>query len=208
MEKNNRYKNKTIKAFDEIKEFLEPIVTFEKGKNPENIFKELEKKDLKDKRVWALFGSNKEHEEKDWECLQVAQTKKQIKKEIKMDIEFMIENTYENLLKRINQENKISKSTTFYNNAYEMERNKDRRIYSYSKMYSEYKYFMVCTVKVDEYLGIESNDMSEDISNIINISKYLYAEGKLAYETLAKYWNMYNSAVDGQAIMLFLERDK
>ena len=44
--------------------------------------------------------------------------------------------------------------------------------------------------------------------SIATIAKNLYAEAMIAYDLLAKYWNMYNSGVDGQAIMYFLEEQR
>ena len=44
---------------------------------------------------------------------------------------------------------------------------------------------------------------NENVLNVIDIAKQLYAEAMLK-----KYWNMYNSGVDGQAIVCFLEKQR
>ena len=76
-------------------------------------------------------------------------------------------------------------------------------------MKEEYSYFRICTLKVDEYLGLfEFTINNRNIFNMIAIAKNLYAEAMIAYELLAKYWNIYNSGVDGQAIMCFLEEQR
>lgn len=206
MEKNKRYKNKSVKSYDELEPFLETVVSFKSNDDCKTIINTIEKYNFKDNRVWTLFGSN---DNKNWDCLQVAQTNNKILNEMKCDIKFMFDNNYKDLLLKINQKDKKIKDTTFYNDSYEMEKNSDCRKFSYSKMRSEYKWFRICLLKINDYLSFTYLKLeNNNLINILEIAKPLYAEAKLAYETLAKYWNMYNSGVDGQEIMIFLERDK
>lgn len=211
MERKKNYRNKRVKPYKELEPFLNIVVSFKRNDNCKDIINTIDDYNFEDNRVWALFGSN---DNENWDCLQVAQTKKNISQEIKCDIEFMFENKYEDLLSQIEQKDRIIKNTTFYNGSYEMgkgsdhEKKSDPRKFSYSKMYSEYKFFRICILKINEYLSFSSLKLNEDLVNILEIAKPLYAEAKLAYDTLAKYWNMYNSGVDGQAIIIFLERDQ
>lgn len=204
MERKDNYKEKRVRTYGELEPFLEKVVSFGKDGRSESIINSIDRYNFGDSRVWSLFGSN---DNENWDCLQVAQSKN-VSKEIKCDVELMFNNKYENLLSEVDQKDRITKNTTFYSGSYEMKKGGDRRKFSYSKMFSEYKYFRVCILKIDEYLSF--SDLvpdDEDMANILKIAKPLYAEAKLAYETMAKYWVMYSSGVDGQAILLFLERD-
>lgn len=212
MERKENYSKKRVKTYKELEHFLEIVVSFEKNDNCKDIIDYIENYNFKDSRVWSLFGSN---DNENWDCLQVAQTKKNISQEIKCDIEFMFAKKYEDLLSQIGMKERITKNTAFYNDSYVMgkvsdqEKRSDPRKFTYSKMYSEYKYFRICILKINEYLSFSNWDLNnEDLINIVEIAKPLYAEAKLAYDTLARYWNMYKSGVDGQAIIIFLERDQ
>ena len=62
---------------------------------------------------------------------------------------------------------------------------------------------------VDKYLKITSSNSNEtDAERIIEICKNLYAEAKIAYETLAVYWMQYKSGVDGQTISYIGEHEE
>jgi hypothetical protein len=54
---------------------------------------------------------------------------------------------------------------------------------------------------VDAYLGIEKTTQKKnDTEIILDICKNQYAEAKIAYQTLAIYWRLFSSGVDGQTI--------
>ena len=59
-----------------------------------------------------------------------------------------------------------------------------------------------CFLNVDKYLGIDFDNFTykNDIERIIQICKNQYAEAKIAYQTLAVYWRLYSSGIDGQTI--------
>ncbi|MCM1058054.1 MAG: hypothetical protein NC517_10670 [Firmicutes bacterium] len=66
----------------------------------------------------------------------------------------------------------------------------------------EYKNFRICFLNVDKYLRIEPTDINKtDADRITEICKNQYAEAKIAFETLAVYWNHYRSGIDGQTIV-------
>ena len=159
----------------------------------------------KDYRIWLLFG--KHENEKEWECLQVAQTKNNLINEIKEDIGFMAGN-YDEIIEKIPEEKQITKNTAFYNNAYIMSSGvKDKRKYLYSKMAKEFDEFIISSPKIECFIMRSKEEIkTDDENNMINIALYPYVEAKIAYLMLAKYWNYYRSGVDGQTIMLFIEK--
>ncbi|KQB77453.1 hypothetical protein AB2T90_21385 [Clostridium butyricum] len=208
MQKRKEYKGKKVKTYEELKKYLEIVISFNKNENYEDILKRIDNMKL-NSNVWALFGKNESGE---WNCLQVANAK-DIRAEIDDDVKLMFLNNYEDLVSAIASNEKVCKDSTFYMNVYEMDsknagNRNEKRKFAYSKMKRDFSEFMVCTVKVEEYLDTANLKIhNHDLMNIIEIACSPYAEAKFAYETLAYYWNMYNSGVDGQAIMKFLEMD-
>lgn len=207
----DRYSKVTSKSYDDVKKYLDVFFEFAASDDCKNTLAQIEEIATSQKRVWLLLGSN---DKLDWECLQVAQTKKNIISEISEDVKYMLTFNYSNMISELTMERRVSKSSTFYENVYEIDEevasnNNERRKYSYSKMKEEYRYFRICILKVDEYLGLVGvRSDNQNVLNMIAIAKNLYAEAMIAYDMLAKYWNMYNSGVDGQAIMCFLEEQR
>lgn len=154
-------------------------------------------------RIWVLFGKQ---EGEEWECLQVAQTKNNLINEIKEDIGFMARN-YDEIIEKIPKDKRIPKHTAFYDKAYIISSGQDKREYSYSKMAKEFDEFIICSPKIEYFIMRSQEEIkTDDENNMINIALYPYVEAKIAYLMLAKYWNYYRSGVDGQTIMLFLEK--
>lgn len=207
----SRYSKVNKRTYDELKRYFEIILEFDALDEYQCVLSKINNLVIEQNRVWFLVGSN---DRLNWECLQVAQTKNNILTEISQDVNFILSYNYSQMVSRIPVNKKISKSSTFYEDIYEMDSDyagnvDERRKYFYSKMKEEYAHFRICLLKVNEYLGLCNfeND-NENILNMIEIAKPLYAEAMLAYDMLAKYWNMYNSGVDGQAIMCFLEKQR
>lgn len=147
-------------------------------------------------RVWLLFASKYDNI---WECLQVAQSKK-VKDEIEDVIKFLFEDEF----------NKTSEHISFTDSAFYKEvcpKNANKsyeynRKLLYSKIGCEYKNFRICFLNVDKYLRIEPTNINKtDADRITEICKNQYAEAKIAFETLAVYWNHYRSGIDGQTIV-------
>ncbi|MBQ8325541.1 MAG: hypothetical protein IJX86_00590 [Lachnospiraceae bacterium] len=207
----SRYSRVSKKTYDELKDYFEIILEFDSNDDYQCVLYKIKKLSIEQKRVWFLVGSN---DQLNWECLQVAQTKENILTEISEDVNFMLSYDYSKMVSRIPADRRIKKSSTFYENIYEIDLDSasnidERRKYSYSKMKEEYVHFRIVLLKVDEYLGLSNfENENENVLNMIEIAKPLYAEAMLAYDMLAKYWNMYNSGVDGQAIMCFLEKQR
>ena len=207
----SRYSKVSKKTYDELKGYFEIILEFDSNDDYQCVLYKINKLTIEQKRVWFLVGSN---DQLNWECLQVAQTKDNILTEISEDVNFMLSYDYSKMVSRIPADRKIRKSSAFYENVYEIDSDfasniDERRKYSYSKMKEEYVHFRIGLLKVDEYLGLSNfENENENVLNMIEIAKSLYAEAMLAYDMLAKYWNMYNSGVDGQAIMCFLENQR
>lgn len=207
----SRYSRVSKKTYDELKGYFEIILEFDSNDDYQCVLFKINKLTIEQKRVWFLVGSN---DQLKWECLQVAQTKDNILTEISEDVNFMLSYDYSKMVSRIPEDRKIMKSSAFYENIYEIDSDSasnidERRKYSYSKMKEEYVHFRIGLLKVDEYLGLSNfENENENVLNMIEIAKSLYAEAMLAYDMLAKYWNMYNSGVDGQAIMCFLENQR
>lgn len=208
MQKRKDYEGKKVKTYEELKNYLEKVISFNRNENYEDILKQISELKL-NSNVWALFGKNDFDE---WHCLQVASSK-YIQTEILDDVYLMFFNDYEDLISNITSSDKVYKDSTFYREVYEMDSKNagkinERRKFLYSKMKRDFSDFMICTLKVEKYLDTANLKIyNHDLINIIEIACSLYAEAKFAYETLAYYWNMYNSGVDGQAIMKFLENN-
>ena len=207
----SRYSEVKKKTYDELKSYFEIILEFDAVDDYQCVLLKINQLVIEQNRVWFLVGSN---DKLDWECLQAAQTKNNILAEISEDVNFMLSYDYSKMVSRIPMNKRISKSSTFYEGIYEINSDyardiNERRKYSYSKMKEEYAHFRICLLNVDEYLGLCNFENDNDnVLNMVEIAKPLYAEAKLAYDMLAKYWNMYNSGVDGQAIMCFLEKKR
>lgn len=207
----SRYLKVSKKTYEELKPYFEIILEFDAVDEYQDVLLNINKLVIEQNRVWFLVGSN---DKLNWECLQVAQTKNSILTEISEDVNFMLSYDYSKMVSKIPIHKKISKSSTFYKDIYEMNLDyagdmNERRKYSYSKMKEDYAHFRICLLKVDEYLGLcNLMNENENILNMIHIAKNLYAEAMLAYDMLAKYWNMYNSGIDGQAIMCFLREGR
>lgn len=201
---------KKAKTYNDLKEYLEDVVSFERCDESEKVIlceelvNKINEHDFKNKRVWAMFGSN---DNNDFDCLQVGQ-EKDIAFEIVEDVQFMFKNEYDDLIK-CDEKNLIELNTYFYEKAYKrVKSSADKREFMCSKMLRDYKYFKICILDVDEYLSLEDFEAeNENINNIIKIAKYKYSVGKLAYETLVKYWNVDSSIVDAQTVVFFMERD-
>ena len=153
--------------------------------------------------VWALFGKEKTGE---WRCLQVGQSKNKVKAEIESLIEFMSYD-YNQLVESI-KDGVRNRDSTFYSNIYQSSK-EEKNKFLYSHIASQYDEFQLGLLDIDKYLGIKNLKFeNKHISNIMKIAKPLYAEAKLAFETKSIYWTMFNSGVDGQAIMIFLGDNK
>lgn len=143
------------------------------------------------RRVWLLFASN---DKSNWVSLQVGQSKNNVAGEIEDVIKYLFF--------------KYEPASEFANSAFyekvcpKTTGSKDKRELLYSKIGREYKYFRICLLDVDEYLEInpDSSIKRTDAERIIEICKNQYAEAKIAFATLAEYWTLYSSGIDGQTI--------
>lgn len=202
-------KDKKIKTYDQLKKekCFKDEIEFNCCNNYNQILKEIEKVDFSEVFVWALFGKKNGH---DWRCLQVAYAN-DIRDEIISDVKIMCSNNYSKLQK-ISDETNIFKNSKFFKNVYKMPSEdagklEKKRQYSYSKMMEDYSDFKICILDIDSYLGVFNLDIlvNSDVKRIIDIAKFGYAEAKFSYETLALYWNSYNSGIDGRSISKILE---
>lgn len=194
MELREPYMGCNIKGYEDLKKYFEEV-TFSKNDDSEKVKEIFILGNMYDKkRVWLLFGS---HDNSVWECLQVAQSKNNVQSEIEDVIKFIFCDFNQT------SENISFTNSTFYKKVCPKIANiKDNRELLYSKIGSEYDYFRICFLDVDKYLGIKPNNSinKTDIERIIQICKNQYAEAKIAFETLAVYWNKYSSGIDGQTI--------
>lgn len=193
------YKNekRKVKGYEDLQKFFSKEIRYSKDDDSEKVketfISEFEKKDGIS-RVWLLFANRGNSS---WECLQVAHSKNNVQSEIEDVIMFSF-----------CKFDQTSKNISFTNSAFYEEvcpkdtNKKDNRDLLYSKIGSEYENFLICFLNVDKYLGIKSNNTNNqtDMERIIHICKNQYAEAKIAYETLAVYWNKYSSGIDGQTI--------
>lgn len=195
------YSNLKIEKYDSLKKdgfFTGEIIIskrdFSKNDFSKNIKRQLEliNKNDNSSRVWLLFVSN---DEKDWKCVQVAQSKENVQQEVEnvtnyLQIEFKPPQGIEYT------------NSTFYEAVCPKIKGEEYRKTLYSKIGDNYNYFKICFLNVDKYLGIDFDNFTykNDIERIIQICKNQYAEAKIAYQTLAVYWRLYSSGIDGQTI--------
>lgn len=194
-EKREPYKQNESKKYEDLKRyFFENEIIFDKlgkDKNADKIIKNIDVEKTYLSRVWLLFASNNN---KDWDCVQVAQSRK----EVRGEIEDAIINLYADF--EAFEESKYTNSV-FYKNICPPTTGKEYNKRLYSKIGSEYTYFRFCLLDVDDYLGIEKTiHKKNDAEMILDICKNQYAEAKIAYQTLAIYWRLCSSGVDGQTI--------
>lgn len=199
MELRKPYKKKEYRAkgYENLEEYFfkkEEITFSKKNNNPEKVKKEFSKKMNDIRRVWILFAC---HKNCSWEALQVGHSKKNVINEIEDVIKF--------LFCEFNPDSEHISFTNsaFYEKVCPKDTNKENnRKLLYSKIGSEYEYFRICFLNVDKYLGTRPNNGTNktDVERIIEICKNQYAEAKIAFETLAVYWNLYSSGIDGQTI--------
>ncbi|MBO0479772.1 hypothetical protein JZO72_09045 [Vagococcus fluvialis] len=204
------YKNRNKSEYNEVFKYFSSVIEFTKDDECESVKKNIKEIDLSNDKVWALFGGENEN---NLQCLQVA-CSENILSEIEEDIDFMFDKTiiYKG---SVDNEETIIKNSKFYEHVYEipksgLEKEVEKRKYSYKNMYNSYSSFKICILDVDRYLNIEKSmrKINDDQNNIVEIAKHGYAEAKLAYETLSLYWNSYNSGIDGKTISYFLKNDE
>ena len=194
-ERREPYKQNESVKYDNLKQFFkENKIEFnklDKNKTAEIIIENIDVEKTYVSRVWLLFASN---DDENWDCVQVAQSRKRVQ----VEIEDAIRNLFTNFvpLKKDEYTNSV-----FYKNICPPTKGKEYNKNLYSKIGSEYKYFRFCLLDVDAYLGIEKTTQKKnDAEIILDICKNQYAEAKIAYQTLAIYWRLLSSGVDGQTI--------
>lgn len=187
------YKNNIIIEYSTLNCFFDMTIEFDKkNKKAPEVFSGIDEEKTYVSRVWLLFASN---DNKKWDCLQVAQSRENVQSEIESAIEL--------LYVKFELSDKIEyKNSAFYEKVCPSSKEKDNRKLLYSKIGNEYRYFKFCLLNVDDYIGIgnQSTDNNNDAELIIDICKNQYAEAKIAYQTLAIYWRLTSSGVDGQTI--------
>lgn len=191
------YSKQKKKNYSDIQKFFKQEITF--SANEEGVNSKIDTLNFNESRVWLLFASN---DCKEWDCLQVAQSKRNVEGEIKQVIDYLCSDI------NINTDLLEYKNSLFYVGV----RPEPFDGYSYQEvLYSmignQYKYFKICILNVDKYLDITPSESNEtDAERIIEICKNQYAEAKIAYETLAVQWKAYNSGIDGQTIAFIAEQ--
>lgn len=188
------YKNNEIKTYDDLKEFFVQELEINYSREDRlpvvgNEYTEF--------RVWLLFVDDAEQ---GWACVQVAQSKNNLKDEI----EFVIQNIFDGQ-GDIDYEVKDSQ---FYKNVCPIPKNgEDYRTLLYHVIGRKHNICKICVLNVDQYLGIEkvNSNNESDAERIIEICKNQYAEAKIAYQTLSKYWRKVSSAIDGQTIAYVMQ---
>lgn len=192
-------KNK-IKTYDNLKKYFSKEVIFSKNEvvHIDKIKEQIISENEIYGRVWLLFGKK---ENCNWVCLQVAQSKSNVGNEIDTVIEFLL-TEYNNFLDEVD-----CKNSAFYEKVCPNVDGKKYREYLYRKIRDEYDCFRICLLNVDKYLGIvqEENEIKTEADKIVCICKNQYAEAKIAYQTLAVYWRLYSSGIDGQTITYIVE---
>lgn len=196
---NNRtirqpYRNSEKKAYSDLEKFfIGPIIKFDKNtKDPEKLIEGQEAQS----RVWLLFASNDNGK---WDCVQVAHSKNEALSEIEFVLKYYKKDFDDSA-------NITYKNSAFYEKVIPHVDGVKNREALYSKIGTEYKYFIICFLDVNKYLDIEdSGKESNDSQKILEICKNQYAEAKIAYEALAVYWRLVSSAIDGQTISYIVE---
>ena len=210
MEKKEQYKNNTIKEFDSLAEYFPYVIEFSKNKKlVDKIIENIDEHKNNLSRVWLLFASN---DERKWDCVQVGQSKYDVAVEIKVAISNILNEAY------LSSDDEYNKNSVFYKNACPAVTSECYNKYLYGKIGKEYNFFRFCLLDVDRYLGIATPKKDEvnikeinendDVKNIVTICKNQYAEAKIAYETLAIYWRLVSSGIDGQTIAHLVDNDK
>lgn len=191
------YINCNVKEYEELQNFFPKEINFSKNYNCDEIIKHSCSEELNVYRVWLLFASN---DEEKWDCLQVAHSKN-IQKEIK-----------ENITSLFSKFNYNIKETSYSNSAFyekvcpKLKTVKYRELL-YSRIGDQYKHFKICLLDVDGYLELKTDNNKTDVNHILQICKNQYAEAKIAYQTLALYWRLYSSGIDGQTIDYIVKND-
>ena len=187
------YENNTTIDYSTLKHFFAVTIEFDKeNKEAHKVIEEIDEEKTYVSRVWLLFASN---DSQKWDCVQVAQSRENVQSEIESAIEF--------LYVEFKPIDTIEyKNSAFYKNVCPSSKGTDTRELLYSKIGNEYSRFKFCLLNVDAYLGIgnQSTDNKNDAELIMDICKNQYAEAKIAYQTLAIYWRLTSSGVDGQTI--------
>lgn len=193
MKLRETYTKKKRKDYSKVAKYFEQELSFSSDDNKDNVISEYEKKINCRSRVWLLLAS---YDCKNWECLQVAQSKNNVSGEVKDVIQYIFSNL------QIDFESLEKKNSLFYEKVRPVAANGySYREVLYSYIGKQFKYFKICFLNVDKYLNISPKEANvTDEERIIEICKNQYAEAKIAYETLAVYWMQYNSGIDGQTI--------
>ena len=195
------YENKKKKRYSDFKEYYVGELSFSSQQDAKKKLERYQTEACGKSRVWLLFASN---DSENWECLQVAQSKNKVVDEIKDVIKYLYSKS------DIDFASLDYKNSLFYEDVRPIPTSgfKYREIL-YSLIGKKYKDFKICFLDVDKYLKITSSNSNEtDAERIIEICKNLYAEAKIAYETLAVYWMQYKSGVDGQTISYIGEHEE
>lgn len=177
------YKKCKIVTYSELKKNFCKEISFNKKDEIDSLLD-----DNQPSRVWLLYGKNSGGK---WECLQVGQSKNSVNAEITTLCEYL-----KIKLKGIN----IANNSAFYEKTCPEGEGELYRKRLYSMIGQNYDQFKICFLDVDKYLGIKKKQVKTDSDRIIEICKFQYAEAKIAFETLAIYWRLYGSGIDGQTI--------
>ena len=194
MQKRKPYENNHVMCYEDLKKFFiqELELNYRKGSEKPTVTEEYNKY-----RVWLLFVKS---EGQDLICVQVAHSKENIKEEIEFVLEHLSEKWDRNDCKLTDSQ--------FYKCVCPVpEQGEDYRDLLYRKIGKESNEFKISILDVDKYLGlkkVEKNN-NNDAERIIEICKNQYAEAKIAYQTLAVYWQKVSSAIDGQTISYAVE---
>ena len=149
----------------EDKDYLIKICKFVKleYKNIPNL---ITSKKCKNYNLWTIFAKNKENNKT--ECLHVG-SGKDICSELRKILKLMI-----------SKPEKVSISTTFHKNGYEITTYNDKNSIKYRMLYQNYDNFEIYKINVEKYLLGE---------NLGDYNKINYAEVKFAYDNKALLWN-------------------
>ncbi len=192
--KREPYKENSVVEYESLNKYFLNEIEFNRndGKTAEKIIEEIDVEKTYVSRVWLLFASN---DEKNWDCVQVAQCRENVQSEI----ESAIKHIYIKFEPFAESE---YKNSAFYENLCPPTTGNKYHEHLYSKIGSEYIYFRICLLNVDAYLGIQqrTTNKKNDAELIIDICKNQYAEAKIAYQTLSIYWRLTSCGVDGQTI--------